>query len=519
MTLFKRKTMSQFSLSHSCKCRKIQSFSLMSHLFNVFFFIFLSPYLVRLFCSFSPLFSTTLFLLALLPPNLAHDNDDSSSSDSKLAFLLSVVESLVQKISSKNDENGEGIRCFEEFQAYLDVFRAPVFEVLGGNCSESVFPGHDGGRESRAHVGPMGKKPNGSFDENPFGEDDDDDDGKFVSASPIVEENLICEKQCNEVLEENYSKSGLSGDDDGRESRNHVGPLEKEPNVSFDEENPFEKDNGKMEASRPFAEENNEVPEEKFSESDCSGEEGRFHVGLVEDPTVNLEEKSAGVEDDVDKVEKNSKPDGMFCQKRDKEVKPLDTNSNKAEESKEEKVALRSGSKVTCNNNCKIDAKDSSANGEEEEEEEYFGTPERFWDYNRSSSYGSMRKEKKWRRTLAFKLYEERNNVDNGSSSSEAMDLLWETYEDREHDKAEESTKSEEDGNDEEDGDEDEKEEEKEEKEKGMESKYCCLQALKFSAGKVNLGMRKPSLVKISKALKSIGLFHHVSKHGRKNLH
>lgn len=41
-------------------------------------------------------------------------------------------------------------------------------------------------------------------------------------------------------------------------------------------------------------------------------------------------------------------------------------------------------------------------------------------------SFGSMRKEKEWRRTLACKLFEERHNVD-GGGGGEGMDMLWET--------------------------------------------------------------------------------------------
>uniref|UniRef100_A0A803LNL5 Uncharacterized protein n=1 Tax=Chenopodium quinoa TaxID=63459 RepID=A0A803LNL5_CHEQI len=50
-------------------------------------------------------------------------------------------------------------------------------------------------------------------------------------------------------------------------------------------------------------------------------------------------------------------------------------------------------------------------------------------------SFGSMRKEKEWRRTLACKIFEERHNGSNnqaainGGGGEEGMDLLWETYE------------------------------------------------------------------------------------------
>ncbi|GKA20458.1 hypothetical protein Tco_0700447 [Tanacetum coccineum] len=42
----------------------------------------------------------------------------------------------------------------------------------------------------------------------------------------------------------------------------------------------------------------------------------------------------------------------------------------------------------------------------------------------------------------------------------------------------------------------------------------CCFKALKMSTGKMNLGMGKPNLVKISKALKGFGWLHH--RHAKK---
>ncbi|CAL5386005.1 unnamed protein product [Camellia sinensis] len=127
-------------------------------------------------------------------------------------------------------------------------------------------------------------------------------------------------------------------------------------------------------------------------------------------------------------------------------------------------------------------------------------------------SYGSLRREKDWKRTLACKLFEERHNVD----GVEGMDLLWETHEidskakpnNKNKNKSKKKKKGgsdyyyEDDNGD--DGDEGEED---------VDAKLCCLQALKFSAGKMNLGMRKPNLVKISKAIKGIGLFY---KHGKK---
>lgn len=130
---------------------------------------------------------------------------------------------------------------------------------------------------------------------------------------------------------------------------------------------------------------------------------------------------------------------------------------------------------------------------------------------------GSMRKEKEWKRTLACKLYEERQTVD---GSEEGMDSLWESYDtdtgklktkkkektatlkkiEIEHQKNDYQV-------------EDYEDDEEEEMDGGP---ICCLQALKFSTGKMNLGMRKPNLVKFSKALKGIGWIHQVSRRSKK---
>ncbi|GMI76189.1 hypothetical protein like AT3G25130 [Hibiscus trionum] len=128
---------------------------------------------------------------------------------------------------------------------------------------------------------------------------------------------------------------------------------------------------------------------------------------------------------------------------------------------------------------------------------------------------GSMRKEKEWKRTLACKLFEERHNVTAAADGGgEGMDLLWETYESTDSNKSKLKTvgskKGKKGGNGIEDDEEDYE----------SDGHLCCLQALKFSTGKMNLGMGmgRPNFVKISKALKGFGWLHHVgtTKHAKK---
>ncbi|KAJ4830615.1 hypothetical protein Tsubulata_030438 [Turnera subulata] len=217
----------------------------------------------------------------------------------------------------------------------------------------------------------------------------------------------------------------------------------------------------------------------------------------------------------------------LWWEKGEQEVKPLSVKSNKVDETKEEAL-MRSGSKAFCRNIKTSEAK--SLNSEDDSfsklsyqslEEASTWSPDNGGYYtpkmagnaetlmgSNLGSFGSMRREREWRRTLACKLFEERHNA----NGDEGMDLLWETYE---TDSIKVRAKSKSTKGKEEYYDHDQEEEEEEE----HNGQLCCLQALKFSAGKMNLGMRKPNLVKITKALKGIGWLHHVSRHGKKGLH
>lgn len=118
------------------------------------------------------------------------------------------------------------------------------------------------------------------------------------------------------------------------------------------------------------------------------------------------------------------------------------------------------------------------------------------------SSNGSMRREREWERTLACKLFEERQNVGGG----EGMDSLWEAYEMEEFGKVGRRKKLER-----------VRREKKIVEDEEIGGQLCCLQALKLSAGRViNLGVGKPNLVKISKAIKGIGWLHKTTKNSKK---
>ncbi|KAM3392954.1 hypothetical protein ACQJBY_013888 [Aegilops geniculata] len=130
---------------------------------------------------------------------------------------------------------------------------------------------------------------------------------------------------------------------------------------------------------------------------------------------------------------------------------------------------------------------------------------------------GSPSKGKEWKRTLACKLYEERIQLKvcrDGAvagACADDMDMLWEAYETGGGSSSAVAvavagdTKPRGGGGSkakEESVDEEEQEEEEDEEDEGPVRQLCCLQALKFSTRKMNLGGGKPSLSKISRVLK-----------------
>ncbi|XP_051153022.1 uncharacterized protein LOC127266708 [Andrographis paniculata] len=140
-------------------------------------------------------------------------------------------------------------------------------------------------------------------------------------------------------------------------------------------------------------------------------------------------------------------------------------------------------------------------------------------DHYSLATSGSMRKEKEWKRTLACKLFEERHSVGGG----EGMDSLWEAYE---MDSSKSATakpkrESKKDKNKKEaesyyNSRRQFKKEEDEQEDIDDDGQLCCLQALKLSTGKMNLGMGRPNLVKITKAIKGLGWLHQITKHSKK---
>ncbi|KAE8699555.1 putative DNA binding protein [Hibiscus syriacus] len=245
------------------------------------------------------------------------------------------------------------------------------------------------------------------------------------------------------------------------------------------------------------------------SQGDCfqaveeAPNENKGHLGVPEaenekpPESTETSQVKAVVKIFEDFVVKKDGGENLSSKKTGKEVKSLGVEFNKVDE------IMTGGSKAVGNNKISDVKVMGAENG-------YENAAKAMVNYQ---TMGSMRKQNEWKRTLACKLFEERHshNVD---GTGEGMDLLWETYET--DSKVEMKGKKSGGGNN--NGgyyyDNDDYEEEE------SNGQLCCLQALKLSAGKMNLGMGRPNLVRISKALKGIGWLHHVgSRHGKKKGH
>ncbi|ESW12665.1 hypothetical protein PHAVU_008G132000 [Phaseolus vulgaris] len=449
-------------------------FSVVSHPLYFSYFIFFFPYLLRLLSFLSPLFITTaLLLVALLtftPNNLVQDKRGSETPESKWGILLSALQYFLAWLHSKADEMDEEMGLLGEVEAYLVMFQASIFEVFEPKSVEEFPEGFEAvdvecsveGREVSCPMGDL--EPGAKLDENLFSQP--------KLEFPLEDLPIFSARQ--------------SFEQDCPQEEIHV-----ENQKEILDENPVEKVD-KVEATMPIVE-----------------------VKCLE----SLFQAKEGLED-------------LSCEH--KEEKPLIAEYNKVEENKE-KLPLRSGSKVMSNRDIYTNKVSPVSDGEfgfaapglvkslSQRLESNVGSPESNWVYSgkgigssqalgsNHGSFGSMRVEKEWRRTLACKLFEERHNAD----GSEGMDMLWETYETESNKVLQKSnTKKGKKGEIEKSEDEEEEEEEED-----MEGKLCCLQALKFSTGKMNLGMGRPNLLKFSKALKGFGWFNHVGKYGRKSNH
>ncbi|KAG5567266.1 hypothetical protein RHGRI_002729 [Rhododendron griersonianum] len=390
---------------------------ILSHPVYFSYFVFFSPYLLKLLSFLSPLFITTSLLLLLgflaLSPVFLHKNSALELPESKLGFFLSTYHSIMQRLRpSKTDEGGKELDHFEEIEAFKMVFN-----------------------------------PSNDF-------------------------------------------HAIENSDEKTEELCFFGLEEKTVEIDWEE------------ITQPSKE--------------AKTLEGFFkELDEFEDFVYNVERKKVEAPDtnfDKVKVKKGVEVVGRGSEEiGDKTSRDIGTVTARADNGGEHTSKARGKSERN------VDRTDNGG----EYTSMFLGSRRSRTLESNLGSYGSMRREVEWKKTLACKLFEERNNVGGGE---EGMDSLWEAY-DRDSSnkaKAKSNTKKNKKKNKKKGKSgyryEDDEEEEEEEEE-GIDGKLCCLQALKFSAGKVNLGMGRPNLVKISKAIKGFGWLHHVSSRPGKKGH
>lgn len=437
-----------------------------SHPLYLFYFIFFSPYLFKFifFISSSPLFLTTtlLVLLSVIATSLPH---------SKLGFLQTIVDKIHSKLNQNDREKDDEFVEFEDFEIYKIVFRDPpliieedtvaVTELEKEKRLERLFEELNLFEESTAEIEMKQNLQQVMLTSSISMAEIEMKQVKVTSSISTAEiemnsdlENVLGELRKSETV---MVTSSFSGDDQLT--------TEKSNSSRFDSSSSF--------GSYESIEEDSTAVIEIKTQSDHKEFAGQLHK-LPPVPS------SITGENQLNSRRLNDSP--VKVVEEYEKLKPVTSS-------------ISVNSVIDVDNLVLVDSSSS------------FG------------SYGSMRKEKDWKRTLACKLFEERRNLEGGE---EGMDSLWESYEtDNSSRKSQLKLTNKntinkksvfkyfDDCENEEDDD--------EEDEFTSNGKLCCLKALKLSTGKMNLGMGKPNLVKISKALKGFGWLHHVgSKHGKK---
>lgn len=421
------------------------------------YFIFFSPYLLKLLSFLSPLFITTSLLLAALLTTVSLSGSPQQFPEPRVSYFFTACTTCLDSFCSAKAEDGkEELRFFEQLEVYKIVFEASAFEISEFKTDESCVHVQEA---ECAGFGAVDASEEGEkqfqdifcyLDENSQSVEEEESDKVEVLEELVTQEEskektriIICETPLD-VSMSTYN---------GRDRSPEIADIPRK--VGHNLEN---SDGDEQSAPKVF--ENLEKPDVHLENSNPSGEQ-----------TTNISKN-----EQTTNISKNSKKLGKIFENS---VAGSEYASKVSEDFQRTQGNIGNGGEYP---------QKTSEN------------------LQTIGSFGSMRKEKEWKRTLACKLFEERHNVEGG----EGMDLLWETYEaDSGKLTAKGNVKKGKKGQvDEEDEDEDEDEE--------MNGQLCCLQALKLSTGKMNLGMGRPNLVKISKALKGFGWLHHVSRSGKR---
>ncbi|KAL6978821.1 hypothetical protein U1Q18_020489 [Sarracenia purpurea var. burkii] len=547
---------------------------ILSHPLYFSYFIFFSPYFLKLLSFLSPLCVTTsLLLLGFLTvsPGLLHEESPLELPEFRAGFLFSTYHAVTGRLRSSKTENGEPeFHRFEEvIEAYKIVFDSSIllfYENAELKFDEnSEFSGHEwcGFGASESGFDELEEKTveidwvetTQSIEEEKKLEGLLKDLDEFENAVYNVEEKNVDPQSINsdEVIrvkkEVNPAESKASGDqtrDTAANSRRFQAKLETSGNggdqYSSKDNRSYEEIRVKKEVtpaeSKAAGDQTRDVAanSRRFQANIETSDNGGDQYSSKDNPSYEVirvkkevtPAKSKAARDQPRDVAANSRRFQANLETSDNGGDQYSSKDNPSHEvigvkkevtPAESKAAGDQPGNVAANSRrfqANIETSDNVADQYSSKNNPSLRTLEwNFW------SYGSMRKEKEkeWKRTLACKLFEERQNVNGG----EEMDLLWETLEMNSSNngkpksggkkKNKNKKKAQTEYEYKRGGDE---EEEEEEEEADMDVQLCCLQALKFSAGKMNLGMGRPNLVKVSKAIKGIGWLHRVTRHGKK---
>ncbi|XP_022996266.1 uncharacterized protein LOC111491544 [Cucurbita maxima] len=467
-------------------------FFLLSHPLYFSYFIFFFPYFLKLLSFLSPLFFTTFLLLFAFFTLLLSSSSDlhlhcvrQFADNSKMGFLATTYQVVFDSLRPRTPEEIDEFRPMEELEAYKIVFETYTFgteqNLYGGEDSEFNVP--------EVEVEVDYEESMGDFPGKILDVEIDCEDSMENFPGKILDVEVDCEESM-----ENFPGKILDVEVDCEESmENFPGKI---LDVEVDCEESMENFPGKILDVEVDCEESMKNFPGKFLDVEVDCEESMENFpGKILDVEVDCEES---MENFPGKMEVS--PENPLAYENE-------AKTGECEEKNEKKEEIQDSSKAIENEmikNLRKLTEESSISSRSESSP--WSSPGSFSRDYSLGSYGSMRKEKEWRRTLACKLFEERHN----SEGTEGMDSLWETYEKSEWNKLQKnekinakSKKGKKLKGKEEDEDEDEYED--------REGQLCCLQALKFSAGKMNLGMGRPNLVKMSKALKGFGW---LSRHG-----
>ncbi|KAJ0742320.1 hypothetical protein HanPI659440_Chr10g0362891 [Helianthus annuus] len=455
---------------------------IVSHPLYFSYLIFFSPFLFKfiLFIFFSPLFLTTSLLL-ILATTLPHSN---------LRFLTSIVNNINIRFKVNDvDQQNEEFREFEDLEIYKTVFDSPPLLTVGEDDDEVTVTDEQRSLRLERLFEELDRFE--GCTETAEMDQIEENIGEFQKLGPVSDEDEKTDENSlslnsNSWRSESSSSFGSCGSiGDETTTTTTFETKKKNETKSY-----VEKVIGELQKSNSTV----AIEAKKKKNSETTS-----HVRKM---LLKLEPVTSSITGEEQQITVKSNSTANETTSHVKKV--LQKNSTTAipisgeDQMKNNETTSSHVKKMLQKLEPEPEPVPVTVSGEEDERyeiENTFSLRTNSWRLDSSGSfgsYGSMRKEKEWKRTLACKLFEERNN--NSERGEEGMDCLWEAYEDDNSSKKP-----------------------KNRKEAMRNGQLCCLKALKLSTGKMNLGMGKPNLVKISKAIKGFGWLHHVgSKHGKK---